>query len=162
MNGGLPNIDPWVSWDLLSAETLTNTAKFTSGSSSPNSYLRRSQIRSFDDSDEIMINKTQAWNKPVKVNGSLKFSSAPLNYFEGLYVYHNGLKRNLLFNKSQVKTDLQFAVNNFEWNKTNFEGELDIYDQEFKGINNITRFCDFTSFVSLARFENSKPILTPS
>lgn len=153
--GGIPDINPWIDFRVLTEDK--HMIKMHTGQGKElKEYKRRSDLVDYDNSDRILCNGTDAWLKPVKLNGTLKFTSNPLNYYDGAIFYDNQLKRNLAFEKETIKTDLQFSLNRLRWKKDNFKADLETFDTEIPGVNNVERFVGFPAFVSLPYFEQGE------
>lgn len=115
-------------------------------------YKKRSQIITIDGSDEIHFNGTQAWNKPVKIDSCPSYLSHPLNYISGDSFFHRGMKRNLVFEKDKIETQLQLSVNHLTWSQDNFAKNTTTYDSYIQGINNLERFYNIPVIASLPYF----------
>ena len=126
---------------------------------SQDSFKKRSKIVSIDGSTDIMFNGDKAWNKPVQIDSTIRYSSNPLNYIEDSSFYHNQMKKNLQFTRDSVTTSLQLDITKFTWNPQNFKKDVDTYDSYIEGINNLERFFNIPLICTLPYFDFTPSLL---
>lgn len=105
-----------------------------------NCVLNRSQLYTFNNTRQIIDDdRKDAWKQPIAVDGSDYFSNQPQNYNNSVNFYNNDIKMNMKFVINETTEDVQFEMNEFVWDMSNFNSNFDVFKNYYNGTWNITR-----------------------
>ena len=131
-------------------------------SSLKNQYLmNRSQITSYDNSKYITHDGTDAWERPVVINGTDWYSTRPENYLENIDMYNHDFYQNQNYQLNATVDDYQFSQNKFKWNSNNYLADYDQYKNKINGTWNITRMQRLPITVTLPFYRDADYDLKP-
>lgn len=112
-------------------------------------FSRRGQVASLGDDELVKYDGKNAWKSPVKINGSLEFMIKPLSSNDEVEIFLRDQMRSVKFMKIKEVMEEQFQLHILQWDPTNYDSNLDTFDSQIPGINNLTRFTGYGMVSSL-------------